>query len=93
MHISSYPTAVALDLASDDTPRLAFLTGGDSLGLPDDRLGYFAVGGSTPTVKGWWPVDWATAPPSGLALAVDDSRWCYSIIFPPLSCLVLILIL
>jgi hypothetical protein len=74
VHISSYPTAVVLDLASDDTPRLAFLTGGDSLGLPDDRLGYFAVGGSTPTVKGWWPVDWATAPPSGLALAVDDNN-------------------
>lgn len=71
VHISSYPTAVALDLASDDTPRLAFFTGDPSA---DVRRGYFAVGGATPSVVASWFVDWATAPPSGLALAVDDNN-------------------
>jgi hypothetical protein len=51
VHISSYPTAVALDLASDDTPRLAFFWGGTLFPLMNDA-GYFAVGGSTPTVTG-----------------------------------------
>ncbi len=72
VRISSHPTAVALDLASDDTPRLAFL-GGDPVSF-DERWGYMAVGGSTPTVTGFWFVDWATHPASGLALVVDGNN-------------------
>lgn len=71
IRISSSPTAVALDLASDDTPRLVFLTGDP---LADFRRSYLAVGGSTPSVVASWFVDWATNPASGLALVVDDNN-------------------
>lgn len=71
VHVSSYPTAVALDLASDNTPRLAYFTGDP---FAEYRRAYLAVGGSTPSVVASWFVDWATAPPSGLALVVDDNN-------------------
>lgn len=71
IHVSSSPTAVSLDLSSDDTPRMVFLTGDP---LADHRRAYLAVGGSTPSVVASWFVDWATNPASGLALVVDDNN-------------------